>query len=390
MVSNLVILGFFKYFNFFADNLNVIFRAFGISFDIPTQYIILPLGISFYTFQTMSYAIDVYRGRIKASRKFHEYFLYVTFFPQLVAGPIERASRLLPQITSRRRIQAQQVEEAMFLILWGYFKKRVIADNLGALLVDPIFSKYGSFHGFDLVLAVMAFSIQIYGDFSGYSDIARGVAKMMGFELMANFHLPYFALNPRDFWRRWHISLSTWLQDYLYIPLGGNKHGPAKTIRNLTITMLLGGLWHGARWNFVLWGLYHGLILIVYRFLGQDRDSADNIIFRHLKWIPQMILMSILTLVGWVLFRSTTVNQIAYFLTHVSFSFSVQTIHYIYQFAIITIPLFLIQIHQMVRRDMFITTKYPFAAQVLMYGFLLFGVVVFGAGNTNEFIYFQF
>jgi len=257
IVANLSMLGFFKYFNFFAENLQALCCFFGFQVQPHFLNIILPVGISFYTFQTMSYTIDIYKGQLKPTRKFFDFALFVSFFPQLVAGPIERASHLLPQILSKRKVTIDKFCEGCYLIFWGLFLKVFVADNL-ARLVDPIFASDPPYNGVKVLLGLYAFAFQIFGDFAGYSNIARGLGKCMGFDIMVNFNLPYFVTNPSDFWRRWHISLSTWLRDYLYIPLGGNKKGTLFTYRNLAITMFLGGLWHGAAWTFIIWGAYRG------------------------------------------------------------------------------------------------------------------------------------
>lgn len=262
LVSNLGILGFFKYFNFFADNLVVLLQGVGISSPVRHLNIILPVGISFYTFQTMSYTLDIYSRQMRPTRNFLDFAAFVSFFPQLVAGPIERASKLLPQIQTPRTITRGDMESGAWLVFWGLFKKCVVADNL-AMLIDTGFGG-GSATGAQSLLGLYAFAFQIFCDFSGYSDIARGLARWMGIELMLNFNNPYFALNPREFWARWHISLSTWLRDYLYIPLGGNLKGRRRTYVNLVLTMLLGGLWHGAAWTFVAWGAFHGALLAIY------------------------------------------------------------------------------------------------------------------------------
>jgi alginate O-acetyltransferase complex protein AlgI len=261
LAFNLTLLGFFKYFNFFADNLHVIFSALGWSVDFVTLRVLLPIGISFYTFMTMSYVIDVYRREIPATRDLLDFAVFVAFFPHLVAGPILRAARLLPQIDAPRRITREQLRDGAWLIAWGYFQKVFVADNLAAL-ADAVFAPAAQPSGINVLVGVYAFAFQIYGDFAGYSNIARGTSKLMGIELIENFRFPYFVRTPQIFWRHWHISLSTWLRDYLYIPLGGSRGPEWKTWRNLIITMGLGGLWHGAAWTFVIWGLYHGVLLV--------------------------------------------------------------------------------------------------------------------------------
>ena len=258
---NLTLLGFFKYFNFFADSLHDVFGALGWQVDVFTLRVLLPVGISFYTFVTMSYVIDVYRREIPATRDLLDFAVFVAFFPHLVAGPILRASTLLAQIDSPRRITREQLRDGAWLIAWGYFQKMFVADNLAGL-ANAVFDPAAPQTGVNVLLGVYAFAFQIYGDFAGYSNIARGTSKLMGIELIENFRFPYLVRTPQAFWRNWHISLSTWLRDYLYIPLGGSRGSEWQTRRNLFLTMVLGGLWHGAAWTFVVWGIYHGVLLI--------------------------------------------------------------------------------------------------------------------------------
>ena len=301
--SNLGILGMFKYFNFFVTSAAALAESVGIPWNPVLWDIVLPVGISFYTFQTLSYTIDVYRGSIAPCKRLKDFALYVAFFPQLVAGPIERGTRLLPQIARPRRLSWDQTVEGGWLILWGFFKKLVIADNLAGF-VDSVYAGDAE-SGADVVIATYAFAYQIYCDFSGYSDIARGLSKLMGFELMKNFDSPYLSTSPSEFWQRWHISLSTWLRDYLYISLGGNRGGSWVTWRNLMVTMLLGGLWHGAAWNFVLWGLYQGAILVLYRVLEQTDSALGRFLNSsfHLPIAIRRVVMFHLICVGWFLFR---------------------------------------------------------------------------------------
>lgn len=281
---NLGILGFFKYYGFFVGSLTDLLGVFHITFHPKLLDVILPMGISFYTFQTMSYTIDVYQRKYPASHRFLDFALYVAFFPQLVAGPIERAHRLLHQIETPRCFSSTQFKEGCYLIYLGLFQKVFVADNL-ARIVNPVFAVNGDQNGALVLIAVYAFAFQIFCDFAGYTNIARGVAKLFGFELMLNFNLPYLAKNPQDFWRRWHISLSTWLRDYLYIPLGGSRLGPWRNLRNLVLVMALGGLWHGAAWTFVIWGLYHGLLLAGHRVIIAIKKPAahDGMPVRWLK-----------------------------------------------------------------------------------------------------------
>ena len=388
---NLSILGFFKYFNFFTESFAGLFQIFGLEANWDTLNVMLPVGISFYTFQTMSYTIDVYKRNLQPINNFLDFALFVSFFPQLVAGPIERATTLIPQIISPRYVKLEQINAGIYLIIWGYFKKIVIADNM-ANIANSVFKDYTQYQGLDILIGILAFTIQIYGDFSGYSDIARGLSKLMGFELMVNFKLPYFALNPSDFWLRWHISLSTWLRDYLYIPLGGNRQGVFNTYRNLFLTMLLGGLWHGAAWNFVIWGAFHGLILIIYRIFDREPEHLDPWCgkYPYPRVLAKMLLMFILTNIGWVIFRSSSIHQIYYMLAKVGFSISDQTLVWGYDLLFFCLPLFLIQIFQYVTRDLLIVTKFKPIIRVPIYSFLIIWICVFGVRESGEFIYFQF
>ena len=310
MTVNLTVLCVFKYFNFFAESLQHSFALLGITLSFPMLHVVLPVGISFYTFLSMSYTIDVYRGDLQATHNPTDFMLYVAFFPHLVAGPIVRASILLPQCQQPRKIIPEQVANGLWLILMGYVKKVVVADRL-AQVVNWGFSR-GSppFADANSWLVIYAFAFQIYSDFSGYTDIARGISKLMGFELVVNFRAPYLVANPADFWRNWHISLSTWLRDYLYIPLGGNRKGRMRTYCNLMVTMLLGGLWHGAGAAYVLWGLYHGSLLACQRawhdFVGPRLPSAprDRAIVTMTKNALLVLIFFHLTCLGWLLFRA--------------------------------------------------------------------------------------
>jgi alginate O-acetyltransferase complex protein AlgI len=318
IVTNFGMLGFFKYFNFFVDNVAAALAAMGLPWDQPTLRILLPVGISFYTFQAMSYTIDVYKGELHARRNLVDLATFVSFFPHLVAGPIQRASFLLPQVETPRRFSIEKAGSGFGLICWGFFKKLVIADNVGVIankvfaLGDPTFPLLWS--------GVFAFAIQIYADFSAYTDIARGTSRWLGFELTENFDHPYLARTPADFWRRWNISLSSWFRDYVYIPLGGSKAGEAKWARNVLVTFLLSGLWHGASWNYVLWGAYHGFLLVLTRARKILKPAAPVASERHplasgLVTIGQIAGMFALTLIGWLLFRETELSAIGRALT---------------------------------------------------------------------------
>jgi alginate O-acetyltransferase complex protein AlgI len=304
LVANLGLLAFFKYTPWLIDSLNAGFRWAGAGIILPALAVALPPGISFYTFQTMSYTIEVYRREMAPARNIVDYMAFVTFWPHLVAGPIMRARNLLRQLeTVRPVISADEARYALFLITWGLFKKMALADNFGHIVesVDSIVNAKIAAPGIGLLFAY-AFAGQIYCDFSAYTDIARGSAKLVGIELVRNFHTPYFAVSPGDFWRRWHISLSTWLRDYLYIPLGGNRFGKAVEYRNLMITMVLGGLWHGAGLLFILWGFWHGLMLVLYRALPFDKYLAEAFGFVG-KWLAILITFHIVCF-GWILFRA--------------------------------------------------------------------------------------
>jgi len=302
LIVNLGMLGFFKYFNFFAENVHAALALVHLDLPATALRVVLPVGISFYTFQELTYTIDVYQGKLKARRNFLDFAAFVAFFPQLVAGPIERASRLLPQMERPRTFSWTAAESALFMIVWGYFKKLVIADNVG-IVANKVFALQDP--GFVTLWAgVFAFGIQIYADFSAYSDIGRGVAKWLGFELMRNFDHPYSALGPVDFWRRWHISLSSWFRDYVYIPLGGSRAGQARTIRNIMITFLLSGLWHGASWNYVLWGGYHGALLALSRLAERSGLRLPAWTVRLLAPV-RLVGMFVLVNIGWLLFRET-------------------------------------------------------------------------------------
>lgn len=309
LLFNIGLLGFFKYYNFFVDSWVDMLRAMGFAAEHTwTLNIVLPVGISFYTFQTLSYTIDVYRGQIRATRDFIAFAAYVSFFPQLVAGPIERASHLLPQIRHPRTFIYRQGVDGLRLILWGLFKKVVIADSL-APEVDYIFSNYQDVSGGTLLLGAVYFAFQIYGDFSGYSDIAIGVSKLFGFELMSNFKFPYFSRNISEFWHRWHISLSTWFRDYLYFPLGGSRVSRPKAIRNIFIIFLVSGFWHGANWTFIAWGGTHALLYLPSFFLKRNRRFREGVVAQQARFPTayecwrMAVTFGFVTL-AWIFFRS--------------------------------------------------------------------------------------
>ncbi len=395
IAANLGILGFFKYYNFFVSSLQSLLIRCGISIEPPMLHIILPLGISFYTFQTMSYTIDVFRGNIAPTRKFVDFALFVSFFPQLVAGPIERASHLLPQVSAPRTLTLEKFAQGCYLIFWGLFQKMFIADNL-AKIVDPVFAARAPYQGGMVLIALYAFAFQIYCDFSGYSNIARGLGKCMGFDIMINFDLPYFSSNPRQFWQRWHISLSRWLKDYLYIPLGGNRKGGLMTYRNLGLTMLLGGLWHGASWTFVVWGLYHGVMLVIHRatepFLKNIRLPAFPLISKPLALFRTVFFFHLVCL-GWLFFRSGSISQASAMLHAMIYNF------YVPQTDILPVLgdvvffiwfLIVVELAQFRTRDQLFILKANLFMKALFFAVCCYLIVKKGIPNGQAFIYFIF
>ena len=316
-VVNLGILGVFKYFNFFVNSIEATAQSMGFGMDALHLNIILPVGISFYTFQTMSYTIDIYRRKLEPTESFLDFALFVSFFPQLVAGPIERARNLLPQIARLGHPSRQQVSEGLALMAVGYFKKVLIGDAAGRI-VDHVFGQPELYKSPEMLAGLVLFSIQIYADFSGYSNIARGLAKLLGCELMENFEQPYLSANITEFWRRWHISLSSWLRDYLYISLGGNRRGVKRMYVNLMATMLLGGLWHGAAWTFVVWGGLHGFYLAAHKMILGDRKIAGRFEWRGPRaavgWAMSVLATNVLVLLTWLFFRAENFSQAWYFL----------------------------------------------------------------------------
>ena len=309
IVLNLLILAIFKYYDFFVTEFAQLFH---ISTDGLLLKVILPVGISFYTFQALSYSIDVYRGKIEPTKDIVAFFAFISFFPQLVAGPIERATNLLPQFLKKREFNYDSAVDGMRQILWGLFKKIVVADNC-AVYVDQVFSTYTEQTGSTLLLAAIFFTFQIYGDFSGYSDIAIGTAKLFGIKLMRNFNVPYFSRDIAEFWRRWHISLTTWFRDYVYIPLGGSRVSKAKVVRNTFIIFLLSGFWHGANWTFIAWGAYHAILFLPLILTGKNRKYTNQIaegrLLPTLKETGQMLLTFFLAVIGWIIFRAESIGQ---------------------------------------------------------------------------------
>lgn len=317
IVLNLGILCVFKYFNFFVANLQTLLQPLGISLDSVTVNLILPVGISFYTFQALSYSIDVYRGQIRFTRDIVAFFAFISFFPQLVAGPIERATNLLPQFIKPRTFNYAAAADGCRQILWGFFKKVVVADNCAGY-ANQCFDSPDMYGGINLWIGALMFTFQIYGDFSGYSDIAIGVARLFGINLMRNFHTPYFSRDIAEFWRRWHISLNTWFRDYIYIPLGGSRCGKNKVIRNTFVIFLVSGLWHGAEWTFVAWGAYHAILFMPLIIIGKNRKFLDEPASgRILPTMSESFMMGItflLVAIGWVIFRADNLTIAAHYI----------------------------------------------------------------------------
>ena len=384
---NLTLLGFFKYFNFFADNLHALFATLGWQLDFVTLRILLPIGISFYTFVTMSYVIDVYRGEIAPARNLVDFAVFVAYFPHLVAGPILRATALLPQIASRRIVTSGQMREGAWLIAWGFFQKIFVADNLGPL-ASQVFAPDAHPTGVNVLLGTYAFAFQIYGDFAGYSNIARGTSKWMGIELIENFRFPYLVLTPQAFWRHWHISLSTWLRDYLYIPLGGSRGGGWKTRRNLLITMLLGGLWHGAAWTFVLWGFYQGVLLVLYRPL-EPAFAALNRSGRALAWL----VMFHLTCYGWLIFRAPSASKLGSLTTSLFTGFAPATADVtglLLPLLMYAGPLLIVHLLEARADDVLAVPRLPIGLRYTIYAATAYLILLFGNFGGSDFIYFQF
>jgi alginate O-acetyltransferase complex protein AlgI len=384
---NLTLLGFFKYFNFFADNLHALFATLGWQLDFVTVRILLPIGISFYTFVTMSYVIDVYRGEIAPARNLVDFAVFVAYFPHLVAGPILRATALLPQIAARRLVTSVQMREGAWLIAWGFFQKIFVADNLGPL-ASQIFAPDAHPTGVNVLLGTYAFAFQIYGDFAGYSNIARGTSKWMGIELIENFRFPYLVLTPQAFWRHWHISLSTWLRDYLYIPLGGSRGAAWKTRRNLLITMLLGGLWHGAAWTFVLWGFYQGVLLILYRPL-EPAFAALNRGGRALAWL----VMFHLTCYGWLIFRAPSADKLRSLTASVFTGFAPATADVtglLLPLLMYAGPLLVVHLLEARADDVLAVPRLPVGVRYTIYAATAYLILLFGNFGGSDFIYFQF
>lgn len=400
ILANLGFLGFFKYYNFFVESFISAFSFFGITFQVGTLHIVLPVGISFYTFQTLSYSIDVYKKKLLPTKNFIEFAAFVSFFPQLVAGPIERAAWLLPQFHKKRHFNYQDAVIGSRQMLWGFVKKIIIADNC-AKYVNIIFANYASYSGSTLLLGAVFFAFQIYSDFSGYSDIAIGTAKLFGFDLMKNFAFPYFSRDISEFWRRWHISLSTWFRDYLYIPLGGSRGGTWMKIRNTFIIFIVSGFWHGANWTFVVWGLLNAIYFLPLLLSHKNRVHieivAKNKLLPSIKEIVQIFFTFGLTVIAWVFFRSPTVKDAFRYIQRI-FSpslFSLPVFSGRSKALTVVILVFLFVLIEWLGRDKEYAIEeinyYRSPALRYVSTFLIIlSIAVFGNFGNNAFIYFQF
>ncbi len=395
LLVNLGFLGFFKYFNFFVDSFISAFRLFGQEFDPFTLKVVLPVGISFYTFQTLSYSIDVYRRKMKPTKDMVAFFAFVSFFPQLVAGPIERAANLLPQFYKKRSFDYAKAVDGSRQILWGLFKKIVIADNC-APLVNDIFSNYESHHSVILILGAVLFAFQIYGDFSGYSDIAIGTARLFGFNLMQNFAYPYFSRDIAEFWRRWHISLSTWFRDYLYIPLGGSRVSLEKSIRNVFIIFIVSGFWHGANWTFIVWGALNALYflpLMIFKLNRKNTDTAaEGRLFPSFREIFNIVITFGLTTLAWIFFRAANVAEAFDYLVRIFQGPFFEDISFIPKKLFLFI--FVLLIVEWFQRDKqhaleFEENKIPSYLRWSIYYVLIIAIFLF-KNEPQDFIYFQF
>ena len=400
IVLNLSILFFFKYFNFFVDNLDMMLGAlFNYHLDWVTMKIILPVGISFYTFQALSYTIDVYQKKLTATHNALEFFAYISFFPQLVAGPIERATNLLPQFQRNRQFDYAKALDGLRQMLWGFLKKLVIADNC-AIIVNEYWDQYQNMPGIALFILGVLFTFQIYCDFSGYSDIAIGCSRLFGFNLMRNFNFPYFSRSIPEFWRRWHISLTTWFRDYIYFPLGGSHCDKWKIIRNVYIVWVISGLWHGANWTFVCWGLFHATLLAIYNLFGINKKYKNIVAYGrllpNLKEACQIALTFLLAVIGWIIFRAETMTQAIDYLLAMgsnkfldnSFSLGKGNLYLFFGIVLLIV--------EWLQRDkqhaLQFTNKYILNYRLVRWAiyYTIFLVTIFCAGSSQTFIYFQF
>ena len=394
IVINLGFLGFFKYYNFFIESFSELVAGFGFHVNVWLLKIVLPVGISFYTFHGLSYVIDIYKKRIAAERNFVDYAVFVSYFPLLVAGPIERATHLLPQIQKKRTFNYEQAADSMRQILWGFFKKMVIADNC-APWVNEIFAHYQTESASSLVLGAILFAFQIYGDFSGYSDIALGVSRLFGIELLKNFAFPYFSRDIAEFWRRWHISLSSWFRDYLYIPLGGSKGGLMMKIRNTFIIFLVSGFWHGANWTFIIWGGLNALYFMPLMVLNKNRQNLEivamNTLLPSLKEIFQILSTFLLTCFAWIFFRAGSVSQAVLYIKNI-FSTTIFSVpsHFPYKIIVLIGIMIVIEWLNRTRFHGLEIRRFDPWIRRIMYVSIVIIIFRYASFGNHEFIYFQF
>jgi alginate O-acetyltransferase complex protein AlgI len=399
ILVNLGFLGFFKYYNFFLDNFITAFSFFGTEIKANSLNIILPVGISFYTFQTLSYSIDVYKRKLEPTKDFIAFSAFVSFFPQLVAGPIERARNLLPQFYKKRTFDYSKAVDGMRQILWGLFKKIVIADNC-AVFADQIFNNSNDYSGSTLVLGAIFFAFQIYGDFSGYSDIAIGTARLFGFNLMQNFAFPYFSRDIAEFWRRWHISLSTWFRDYLYIPLGGSRGTNYFKIRNVFIIFLVSGFWHGANWTFIIWGGLNALYFLPIMLLNKNKINTGVVAQgKHLPSVREVLSMTLtfsLTTIAWIFFRAEDIHHAISYLSdiiHPSILTLPELITPKLEMIYTILCVFILVLFEWMNRDKIHAldiANYNKSNRWVLYLIIIIMIITFGSFNQNSFIYFQF
>ena len=394
IVVNLGFLGFFKYYNFFVESFIDAFSFFGLTIHGNTLNVILPVGISFYTFQTLSYTIDVYRRKLEPTKDIIAFSAFVSFFPQLVAGPIERATNLLPQFYIKRNFSYKKAVDGLRQILWGLFKKIVIADNC-AKYANLIFNNSDDYSGITLLMGALFFTFQIYGDFSGYSDIAIGTSRLFGFDLKQNFAFPYFSRDIAEFWRRWHISLSTWFRDYLYIPLGGSRGGISMKVRNTFIIFIVSGFWHGANWTFIIWGFLNALYFLPLLLLNKNRVNTDLVaegrVFANLKEIRQILFTFLITVFAWIFFRANTVSH-AFQLISDIFTLDFFSFNETFSKELYWLIFFFIGIEWFGKSSKYALEKidrYPKAARWLFYLAIIVLMFIY-TGEEQEFIYFQF
>ena len=396
ILINLGLLSFFKYYNFFLENFIDAFSIFGIAIKLQSLKIILPVGISFYTFQTLSYTIDIYRKKLKPTTNFINFAAFVSFFPQLVAGPIERASDLLPQFSKKKHFNYSAATDGLRQILWGLFKKMVIADNC-AIIANQIFNNSDDYSGSTLLVGAIMFAFQIYGDFSGYSDIAIGTSRLFGFNLKQNFAFPYFSRDFGEFWRRWHISLSTWFRDYIYIPIGGSRGSTLNKIRNIFIIFLLSGFWHGSNWTYIVWGGINAICFLPLIILNKNRKNLDIVAsgkkYPSIKNIVSIILTFSFTVLAWVFFRADNIKHAISYL-HSIFSSSIFTKPQIYPNHTIKLLLFFIIIEWLGREQLYAIEKIGHnwikPLRWFFYLILVFLIILFSVKEEQPFIYFQF